>query len=121
MSSSTIRAAVCREFGAPLVIEELTIDPPGSDEVSDASADRVMICGSPGMLSDLKHLLESRGFAEGNTSSPGDFAAVSRIANEVEGPIIATLARSHPDDVDQAVDELLVDERGQRKRPLQQQ
>lgn len=28
-----MKAAVCREFGAPLVIEELTLDPPGADEV----------------------------------------------------------------------------------------
>jgi ferredoxin--NADP+ reductase len=39
----------------------------------DAAHDRVMICGSPGMLRDLKHMLESRGFAEGNTSTPGAF------------------------------------------------
>jgi ferredoxin--NADP+ reductase len=35
--------------------------------------DRVMICGSPGMLTDLKSMLEARGFREGNTSTPGDF------------------------------------------------
>ena len=35
--------------------------------------DRVMICGSPAMLTDLKHMLEARGFAEGNTTRPGDF------------------------------------------------
>ena len=35
--------------------------------------DRVMICGSPGMLTDLKAMLESRGFHEGNTMTPGDF------------------------------------------------
>jgi ferredoxin--NADP+ reductase len=35
--------------------------------------DRVMICGSPGMLRDLKGMLEVRGFKEGNTSTPGDF------------------------------------------------
>ena len=35
--------------------------------------DRVMICGSPGMLTDMKHMLESKGFAEGNTTTPGDF------------------------------------------------
>ncbi|MBP7564538.1 MAG: ferredoxin--NADP reductase [Burkholderiaceae bacterium] len=35
--------------------------------------DRVMICGSPAMLADLKHMLETRGFAEGNTTRPGDF------------------------------------------------
>ncbi len=35
--------------------------------------DRVMICGSPEMLRDLKHLMEARQFVEGNTSTPGDF------------------------------------------------
>ena len=35
--------------------------------------DRVMICGSPGLLRDLKGMLEVRGFKEGNTSTPGDF------------------------------------------------
>jgi len=35
--------------------------------------DRVMICGSPEMLRDLKHMMEARGFKEGNTTSPGDF------------------------------------------------
>jgi len=39
----------------------------------DAAADRVMMCGSPGMLRDLKVMLEARGFKEGNTSTPGDF------------------------------------------------
>ena len=35
-------------------------------------------------------------------SSPGDFDAVHRIATEVRGPIIAALARTHPDDIDRA-------------------
>lgn len=35
--------------------------------------DRVMICGSPEMLRDLKTMLETHGFNEGNTSKPGDF------------------------------------------------
>jgi len=35
--------------------------------------DRVMICGSPGLLKDLKTMLEARGFKEGNTTTPGDF------------------------------------------------
>ena len=39
------------------------------------------------------------GFA---ASSPGDFEAVKTIAREVKGPIIASLARAHPDDVDKA-------------------
>ncbi|MDO9434626.1 ferredoxin--NADP reductase [Hydrogenophaga sp.] len=39
----------------------------------NAAEDRVMLCGSPGLLTDLKHILEGRGFQEGNTSTPGDF------------------------------------------------
>jgi ferredoxin--NADP+ reductase len=35
--------------------------------------DRVMICGSPSMLRDLKRILQERGFREGNTTTPGDF------------------------------------------------
>ncbi len=35
--------------------------------------DRVMICGSPEMLRDLKALCEHRDFEEGSTSRPGDF------------------------------------------------
>lgn len=42
-------------------------------EPLDPAADRVMICGSPEMLRDLKVRLEERGFREGNTSTPGDF------------------------------------------------
>jgi ferredoxin--NADP+ reductase len=39
----------------------------------DPAVDRVMICGSPAMLRDLKRLLEERQFKEGNTTKPGDF------------------------------------------------
>ncbi|HEY5595196.1 MAG TPA: 2-isopropylmalate synthase, partial [Nitrospiria bacterium] len=35
-------------------------------------------------------------------SSPGDFEAVKRIAHEVEGPVVASLARAKPEDVDRA-------------------
>jgi ferredoxin--NADP+ reductase len=48
----------------------------------DAEHDRVMICGSPGMLRDLKHMLESRGFKEGNTSHPGDFVIERAFAEQ---------------------------------------
>jgi ferredoxin--NADP+ reductase len=37
------------------------------------ATDRVMICGSPAMLRDLKRLCKDRGFDEGNTGEPGDF------------------------------------------------
>ncbi|MFT3717841.1 ferredoxin--NADP reductase [Pseudorhodoferax sp.] len=39
----------------------------------NAAEDRVMLCGSPAMLRDLKKMLEERGFKEGNTTTPGDF------------------------------------------------
>ncbi|WP_137892868.1 ferredoxin--NADP reductase [Ramlibacter sp. 2FC] len=48
----------------------------------DPAEDRVMICGSPGMLRDLKHLLERRGFNEGNTSKPGDFVIERAFAEQ---------------------------------------
>ncbi|MDP2219388.1 MAG: ferredoxin--NADP reductase [Hydrogenophaga sp.] len=35
--------------------------------------DRIMICGSPEMLRDLKDWVQRLGFEEGNTSRPGDF------------------------------------------------
>jgi ferredoxin/flavodoxin---NADP+ reductase len=38
-----------------------------------AEDDRVMICGSPGMLKDTVTLLEARGFQEGNTDSQGQY------------------------------------------------
>jgi len=44
--------------------------------------DRVMICGSPGMLRDLKHMLEGQGFKEGNTSRPGDFVIERAFAEQ---------------------------------------
>ena len=39
----------------------------------DPAEDRVMICGSPEMLRDLKAMMEARGFKEGNTTKPGDY------------------------------------------------
>lgn len=39
----------------------------------DRTQDRMMICGSPGLLRDLKAMLEQRGFNEGNTTKPGDY------------------------------------------------
>lgn len=48
----------------------------------DPKEDRVMICGSPAMLKDLKHILEERGFNEGNTSKPGDFVIERAFADQ---------------------------------------
>lgn len=44
--------------------------------------DRVMICGSPAMLRDLKHMLEEQGFPEGNTSTPGAFVIERAFAEQ---------------------------------------
>ena len=49
---------VARDLGIPMLNRE---------------EDRIMICGSPKMLRDLKAMAEGLGFAEGNTSTPGDF------------------------------------------------
>ncbi|MGQ0848877.1 MAG: 2-isopropylmalate synthase [Actinomycetota bacterium] len=54
-------------------------------------------------LAKLRVDVLEAGFA---ASSPGDFEAVSRIAAVVKGPVIASLARAHPDDIDRAHDAL---------------
>lgn len=48
----------------------------------DPAHDRVMLCGSPGMLRDLKHMLEKRGFMEGNTTKQGDFVIERAFAEQ---------------------------------------
>ena len=54
-------------------------------------------------LAKLRVDVIEAGFA---ASSPGDFEAVSRIANEIQGPVIASLARTHPEDIDRAAEAL---------------
>jgi ferredoxin--NADP+ reductase len=44
--------------------------------------DRAMICGSPGLLRDLKQIFERRGFEEGNTTKPGDFVVERAFAEK---------------------------------------
>ncbi len=39
----------------------------------DIETDRLMLCGSPGMLEDLRKAFDERGFLEGNHSEPGHF------------------------------------------------
>ena len=48
----------------------------------DPEVDRVMICGSPAMLRDLKRMLEERHFKEGNTTKPGDFVIERAFAEQ---------------------------------------
>ena len=44
----------------------------GLPELNPA-VDRLMLCGGPSVLSDLKPLLEARGFIEGSLAQPGDY------------------------------------------------
>jgi len=39
----------------------------------DIADDRIMMCGSPAMLEELRRMLEARGFAEGSNNRPGHF------------------------------------------------
>ena len=39
----------------------------------DIETDRIMLCGSPSMLEDLRAMFQGRGFLEGNHSEPGHF------------------------------------------------
>ena len=39
----------------------------------DVEHDRLMLCGSPPMLADLRNILESMGFQEGSHSEPGHY------------------------------------------------
>src|SRR4051794_20423290 len=39
----------------------------------DIETDRIMMCGSPGMLDELRGMFEERGFVEGSHSEPGQF------------------------------------------------
>lgn len=39
----------------------------------DIETDRIMLCGSPGMLEDLHAMFKQEGFTEGNHSEPGHF------------------------------------------------
>jgi ferredoxin--NADP+ reductase len=55
-----------------LIASEKLFDDLGQDPL-DLDSDRVMLCGSPSMLEDLRHMLAARGFEEGNHSEPGHF------------------------------------------------
>src|ERR1700710_3050107 len=39
----------------------------------DIATDRIMMCGSPGMLEELRQMFEARGFLEGSHNEPGHF------------------------------------------------
>jgi ferredoxin--NADP+ reductase len=39
----------------------------------DIADDRIMMCGSPAMLEELRQMFEARGFVEGSHGEPGHF------------------------------------------------
>ncbi len=39
----------------------------------DVKDDRIMLCGSPQMLEDMRRILDERGFTEGSSGKPGEF------------------------------------------------
>jgi ferredoxin--NADP+ reductase len=39
----------------------------------DLATDRIMMCGSPAMLEELRQMFEARGFFEGSHAEPGHF------------------------------------------------
>ena len=49
------------------IFEDLGVPP------LDPAVDRLMLCGGPSVLADLKVLLEARGYVEGSLSAPGDY------------------------------------------------
>ena len=49
------------------LFEESGLDP------LDPTHDRMMMCGSPSMLKDLVEIVRGMGFAEGNSSTPGQY------------------------------------------------
>ena len=48
----------------------------------NAETDRVMLCGSPAMLADLRPLFETRGFTEGSVAQPGHYVIEKAFAEQ---------------------------------------
>src|SRR5215208_2418436 len=55
-----------------LITSELLFNDIGQPPL-DIDNDRIMMCGSPGMLDELRQMFEARGFLEGSNSEPGHF------------------------------------------------
>lgn len=70
------RGRITQHIETGKLFEDLGVPPLNPAE------DRVMICGSPDMLRDLKAMVEERGFVEGNTSTPGDFVIERAFAEQ---------------------------------------
>src|SRR5882757_8245438 len=55
-----------------LITSEQLFDDIGQPPL-DIGTDRIMMCGSPGMLDELKQMFEARSFVEGSGNKPGHF------------------------------------------------
>src|ERR1700687_2006298 len=55
-----------------LITSERLFDDIGQPPL-DIDTDRIMMCGSPAMLEELRQMFEARGFAEGSNNEPGHF------------------------------------------------
>ena len=54
-------------YAAAFLAADLGMEPFNKDH------DRIMLCGNPGLVTDVPKYLKSLGFEEGNTGEPGDF------------------------------------------------
>jgi ferredoxin--NADP+ reductase len=59
------RITTCIEKG--ILFDDLGVPP------LDPAVDRVMVCGSMDMLTDIKHLVEKAGLTEGSNANPAEF------------------------------------------------
>ena len=55
------------------MIMQFNLLPHPSTPPFDPAVDRVMLCGGPSVLADLKQQLLDRGYVEGSIAMPGDF------------------------------------------------
>lgn len=69
----TVTREAFRHTGRITTLLTEGFDPASALPPLSLEQDRVMLCGSPAFLADVVALLEQRGFAEGNSSHPGDY------------------------------------------------
>jgi len=54
----------------------------------DIETDRIMLCGSPGMLEDLRQTFEQRGCSEGSHAEPGHFVIEKAFVEREAAPLV---------------------------------
>ena len=68
-----MNAILIKIFATALALSQVTTQPDAIKTQLDPARDRLMMCGGPSVLADLKAILIARGFEEGSLASPGDF------------------------------------------------